>query len=309
MKISCIIPARDKTDLLLIDLLRSIDIQNYPKELVEVLVVTEGDSEQAKAIGVRQATGDILCMLCADNLILDQDLFEGIRELFTTYPGLVGVYSKHYHYRKKDNSLNRYFALIGANDPIPFYLGKADRLPHWNQNSTELMTFLEFQDSIPSLGDNGFFLRAKWFKTSNLDHYYPMDCCEDLRKAGLNTYIRVNNDYLWHRTAENLISFMRKRYRYARDLYCDRQDRRWKMLDSKEDYWRLCFFVFATLTFVNPFLISLRGYCRIKDWAWFWHWPVALGTIITYGLLACRNLLRHRSLFQHSADLKVSKPA
>ena len=306
MKISCIIPCRTLEDPLLKDLLKSIDNQTYSKEKIEIITVTEGDSEQAKAIGIRKATGDILCMLCTDNYFVDETIFEGVVELFKTYEGLTGIYSKFYHYHPKDHSLNRYFALLGVNDPIPFYLGKADRRPYWELNQDEVMSFMEFTTKIPSLGDNGFFIRTSFFKATNLDHYYPMDNCEDMRAQGMNSYLRLADPYIWHRTADNFITFLRKRYRYARDLYCERYDRRWKMLDTREDYMRLGFFVLATIFILPALLVSTRGFLKIRDWAWFWHWPVCFGTLITYGLLACRNFFRHRSLFQRLAELKVS---
>lgn len=308
MLISCIIPAKDREDPKLKDLIASIQSQDFPKKQIEILIITEGDSESAKSIGIRKSTGKILCMLCADNLILSKSLFSDVKRLFDKYPNLTGVYSSHYSYSKTDNSLNRYFSLMGVNDPVPFYLGKADRKSHLHKDESVIFDIVQFKEKIPSLGDNCFFVRSELFKMTHLDHYYPMDACEDLRRLGEYVYARLYHDIVWHRTSDSLINFLKKRYRYAKDLYSNRTDRRWKMLDTRKDYWKLAGFILATLTVVQPLSISIRGYRYTRDCAWFWHWPVCLGFVITYGILACRNLLKFRSLFQLSEEAKVLKP-
>lgn len=296
--ISCIIPVKDLQDEKLSDLIDSIHAQNFPREEIEILTITEGDSEQAKAAGIRQAKGEICAMFCADNYITDPGLFSMVSDLFQKFENIAGIYSKFYQRMVGDNSLNRYFALIGNNDPIPFYLGKCDRKPQYENDPDELFTIQRFHDDIPSLGDNGFFYRKSFLLKTDLDHYYPMDNAADMVANGHATFLRYNCAMIWHRTSDNLISFLMKRYRYARDLYCDRNDRRWKMLSSKQDYFRLTMFMLATLFCIEPLYISGRGFLKIRDAAWFWHLPVCFGFLITYTILAVRNCLKSRSLFR-----------
>lgn len=294
MIFSCIIPARDVEDPKLKALLTSIRNQDFPQEQIETIVVTEGDSEQAKAIGIRQSKGSICAMFCADNYITNKSLFAFVLKVFNSYK-YTGVYSKFYHYEKSDNSLNRYFSLIGNNDPIAFYLGKADRRPWYENDPDELVTSMDFKGRLPSLGDNGFFYRREAIIGSDLFHYYPMDNAVDLQAAGESSYLRYNCAMIWHRTSENLIPFLIKRYKYARDLYSDRNDRRWKMLDTGEDYWKLAGFILATLSIVGTLSLSIRGFLKVRDWAWFWHPIVCFGFLITYTILAVRNCLRQLS--------------
>lgn len=285
MRFSCVIPAKDPNDPKLLDLIQSIKAQDFPQDQIEILVITEGDSEQAKAIGIRKAKGDICVMLCADNYFTDPTLFKKVSDEAYICSS---IYERHYYYEPKDNSLNRYFSLIGNNDPVPFYLGKCDREP-WVKG-------LYRGRSFPSYGCNGFFVQRKAFRDTNLDDYYPMDAHVDMAKAG-HGYMALDQGTVWHRTSDRLIPFLLKRYRYAKDLYCDRRNRRWKMLDTREDYWRLALFVLATITIIQPLSISIRGYSKIKDIAWFWHPVVCWAMLITYGVLACRNFLKYRSLF------------
>jgi len=308
MIFSCIVPCLDKNDPLLKDLIKSIRAQDFDQDQIEIIVVTEGDSEQAKAIGIKRAKGDICLMLCADNVLSCTYLFSYVSRLFRDNSTLTGVYSRYYKHVSSDNSLNRYFSLLGANDPIAFYLGKADRKPYFDVHKVdEISTQMIFLDKVPSLGCNGFFFRRKDLLKADLDHYYPMDVAEDLRRKEYCTYIRLNIAYIHHKTTDgNLLTFLKKRYKYAKDLYCDRGDRRWRMVDTNKDMWRLSGFIMATLTLFPCLYTSIKGYSKgHKDIAWFWHWPVCVGFLITYGILACRNLFLHRSLFQVSTEKTI----
>ncbi len=296
---SCIIPAKSLDDSLLKDLLSSIRAQDFPQDKIETIVVTEGDSEQAKAIGIRKAKGEICAMFCADNLITDNDLFKRVK--FNIDSGYDACFTRWYAYVKKDNSLNRYFSLIGGNDPVCYYLGKNDREPH-------VWELLERSNYQPSYGCNGTFYRSELIKKTDLDHYYPMDNAMEIELDG--GFCPLESSAIWHRTTDgNLIKFLIKRYKYARDLYCDRRDRRWKMLDTKEDYFRLFLFVLFTVTIIQPLCISIYGIIRIRDRAWLWHPIVCWGFLITYGILVCRNFLKYLSSFLRLAVKNVLKNA
>lgn len=307
---SCIIPVKDTSDPKLEDLRRSIRVQDFPQDQIEILEITEGDSEQAKAIGIKLAEGKICAMFCSDNFLSDKNLFRKIYYAFRLEPGVSGVYTKFYSYIPKDNSLNRYFSLMGFNDPIPFYLGKCDRYSLCQYNKEDLYSLVAFPDEVPSLGDNGFFYRTDHIRDTNLDHYYPMDNAEDLRAQGLYYYVRLDEGGIWHRTTDgNLISFLIRRYRYARDLYCDRSDRRWRMFDGTRDYLNLWIFVLSALTIIPCLAVSLKGFIRVRDFAWFWHWPVCAGFLIMYSLLTIRTLWKRALSFRRLSDLNPLTPA
>jgi len=310
MKISCVIPCRDPDDPSLKNLIRSIEAQEYPKEHIEIIVSTQGDSEEAKGRGTKKATGDVIAYFCADNVIVDRFLFAAVQILLENHPKtIVGAYTRHYTYVGSDDSLNRYFALMGVNDPIPWWLKKADRLPR-ELNDDMLFELMMFRHKVPSLGDNGFFYRKEFIEKADLDHYYPMDCAEDLRQKGFYIYIRMNVDSVWHRTANNnLIGFLLRRYRYARDLYCDRRDRRWKVVGTKTDYWKCFLFVLYSLSIIGPLFTALRGFLKFKDFAWFWHIPVCVGFSLMYTFLAVRTWLKRPLSSPPSEGKKNLKPS
>lgn len=305
---SCIIPAspKDLQGQKLKDLIDSIKAQDFPQDQIEILVITEGDSEQAKAIGIKRAKGEICAMFCADNKLVSEYTFKTVYKQFTTYP-IAASYGRHYAYEKDDNSLNRYFSLIGGNDVICYYLGKNDRKPYYDQTDAmdELIWFRDRQ--IPSLGCNGTFInRKQWIENADLDNYYPMDCAVDVINKSAALFLRRNVADIWHRTSDNLISFLIKRYKYARDLYCDRTDRRWKMLDTPSDYWKLMGFIASTILVLPCVFTSIRGFFKVRDWAWAWHYPVCFGFLITYTILVLRNLFKYGQLFQCRSSASLS---
>ena len=127
-KLSVIITAKDENDQKLKDLLYSIKQQTFKD--YEVIIVTEGDSESAKAIGIKKAKGEIVCILASDNYLDEENFFEFHIKQFDS-SNVIAAYPLYYSVYKYDNILNRYFALFGVNDPIPLYLGKNDKLSHF----------------------------------------------------------------------------------------------------------------------------------------------------------------------------------
>jgi hypothetical protein len=286
---SCVIPAsaKDAESQNLKDLIASIKAQDFPQDQIEILVITDGDSESAKGIGIKRAKGEICAMFCADNEITESDLFEWVQNWFSVHPEASGMFPMHYAYLKKDNSLNRYFSLIGGNDPVCYYLGKNDRKP-W---ADSLIKKSNYQ---PSYGCNGFFYKSKDIKSTNLDNYYPMDNAQEVP----GVIYSFTSSGIWHKTSDNLITFLKKRYKYARSLYCDRWDRRWRIIDTKEDRINLGIFIGCTILTIPTLLISARGFSKVRDPAWFWHPIVCWGFLITYTILALRNLLKYGRFFQ-----------
>jgi glycosyltransferase involved in cell wall biosynthesis len=272
-KISVVIPCRRTDDPLLLDLIASIWEQDYPQKKIEILTITEGDSESAKAIGIRRAKGDIIGMFCADNKIMKPWLFRQVAAMWKE--GAQAIFPYRYYYSEKDNSLNRYFSLIGGNDPICWWLGKNDREPH-------VRSLTRCSDYQPSYGCNGFFYDAEVIKHTDLDNYYPMDNFKD---TGLNCAWKLPWDAIWHRTSDNIFTFLKKRYIYARDLYLKRNNRRWKMLDTRDDYFRLCTFIASSLVFVPTIMQAYRGFKAKRDIAWFWHPIVAISFVLMYTLM------------------------
>ena len=275
--LSVIITAKDKNDLKLKDLIWSIRQQSFKN--YEIIVETQGNSESAKGIALLKTKGNIVCILASDNYLNDTTLFEKAIYQFNNYD-IVATYPWQYYYYKDDNILNRYFALFGCNDPIPLYLGKNDKLPYYPVKSNF---------GFKTFGDNGFFIRKSILLKSDIKHYYHIDNIYDLWEIGYKN-IDVIMTSIWHRTGGNIFSFFIKRFKYA-DKFATSY-RRWHIVEKK-DLSRLLWFIFCTITLVQPLYLSFKGYRVIKDKAWFLHPIVCWFTLITYGIWIFKRLIKN----------------
>ncbi len=288
--LSIIVTAKDKSDPKLADFLESVDAQTYPRHLIEKLVITEGNSESAKAIGIRRAKGHVVGIFASDNYLDDPNFIKKMMYPFKHMPCVVASTPARYSYMEKDDILNRYFALTGVNDPIPWYLDKHDKIGYGIDNEVTRDNCIAVEDieKVRTYGDNGFFVKKECIMQADLDHYFHIDVCQDMFDKGLKKYALVNTS-LWHRTGGNIFKFFIKRFRYANQYS---KNRRWHMI-TKKDIPNLLFFIFTTVTLVYPLALSLGGYLKVRDKAWFMHLPVCLFTIITYCLLTLKHVINN----------------
>jgi len=282
-KISIIIASKSNDDPKLKECLRSIETQDYPKDLVEVLVITEGTPESAKAIGLKKATGEIVCFMASDCEFLHKNSFKEAEQLLDgSYA--IGAYSFHYEYIQFDPILNRYFALFGCNDPVPFYLSKCDRFPYYKKQIIHRINF--FKKSVDTLGDNGFFIRRDLIMKTDLEHYSHIDNCEDLRRMGYYHYALLTYP-VHHQTGDSLWLWIKKRFHYAESLG---KNRRWHMVGNTKDVLKLLLFVVLSITWIEPLLRGCWGYLKIKDRAWFLHPIICFITVWVYGALCLKQV-------------------
>lgn len=309
--LSIIVPARTRTDPQLRRFLASVEKQDYPKNRMEVLVVTEGNSEQAKAIGIQRSCGDILGFFCADNEMRDTNFLTGM-VWYASQPGFTGAYTAQYDHVRTDKPLSRYFALLGANDPLCWWLNRADRQSYLHKPFVGCVDFNSMLPLVrlPSIGDNGFFIKRSALAkvTINPDTHFPMDVCVDLRAAGESTYW-ITPFKLWHRSGENFFGYFRRRYVYTRELYFkQREKRRWHMVE-RGDWLRVLLFCAASVCVVPHLWVSLRGFRSSRDPAWFLHPVVSLGCTFLYAICFIRWGLKRRSSSPASTGATASTAA
>lgn len=288
--------------------LKALDTQNYPKRLVEHLVIDGGstnstvklakkykckvvvradlkEQEQMRAsMGFEMAKGEILVVIQSDNIVTSTDWLMKMVEPFINHPKVFCVFSEKNTYRKNMDVLTRYCALFGVNDPTIYYLKKTEkiRMDEKKYNKGEiikeyrnyyLVRFNRF--NLPPLGDNGHMFRKKIMKKVNIDakNYMHTDALAKMFDLGFDTVGVVKNTII-HAQKPDIIKTIKRRIELKEKFYDKYRGKREYLVynpQSKEDRVNLIKYIMFSITIVVPLYESIRGYVRIRDSAWFLH--------------------------------------
>lgn len=313
--------------------LDSLFSQDYPKEKIELIIADGGskdstleilknykhklinvppekqEAEYNKGVAVSFAKNEIILLIDHDNILPHKNWLKKMVAPLMEDPGISGVEVLRFTYNPKDNILDRYFALIGGVDPVPYYLGKDARLS-WAFDKYNLLGknedkgdyfLVEFTPSkIPTLGANGAMLRRDLLKFAKAtpENFFHIDVNYDLIKKGYNKYAFVKDDIIHYKKTRfiDFIKFMiRRRKIMERQYFESLRKRRYAVFMSSQDKVGLIKFVIYSLTFAKPMYDSARGYLKVRDVAWFLHPFVCFSFLIVYGLAVInKNLHRNQ---------------
>jgi len=297
--------------------LRSIRNQYYDQEKIEIIVADGGSTdktlkycakfgarvipentgspEAAKSVALQIAKNELILEIDCDNILPNRNWLATMVASLEKEPKATACYTWRYHYSQRDKILNRYFSLIGANDPVALFLGRADRQSYLEEEWKILgkandkgSYFLVKHDlnNMPTLGANGFLIKRKILNMAQVDekHFFHIDVNWDLINLGKTDYVVVKNDII-HDSGEGVFEFFAKRKRYMEDLYLrDLSNRRYLLYDTTKDKKRIIIFCLYAATFIGPLFLSIRGYLKRKDVAWFLHPLVCFAFLLIYGL-------------------------
>lgn len=304
--------------------LDSVASQKYPQDKIKVLIVDGGSTdntlkivkkypfckvitedtgrpEAATAIGYNKVTSQFLVNFPSDNVLTSSDWLVRMLQPLLLDSEIVASETLHYHHQLQDKPLNRYFALFGVNDPVPYYLQKQDRASYlvdgWHlpnkatDRGTYFVTYFD-NKNLPTIGANGFVIRTKIAQQVSKDPqtFFHIDACLDLVNLGYNKFAFIKND-IWHKTGEEFGDFFKRRLRYAQVYLQDKSMRRYHVFDPKQDVLKLLIYVFFGLTIIEPLSQSVRGYLKVRDWAWFLHPVISFLTVFVYAYSFLRNRL------------------
>lgn len=300
--------------------LQSVRSQDYPQAKIEIILADGGstdntlnlvkkynvqiikvpmhlqNAEYNKGVGVNAAKNEILFLLDHDNVLPHDQWFKKMIVPFLENKDIVGVEPLRFHYDAKMSVLDRYFALLGGNDPVAYYLGKDSHLS-WAFDQYNLFGkskdmgsyyVVKFSpNQIPALGGNGAAIRRKLLlkeAQADPDHFFHIDVHVDLIKKGFNTY-GLFKDSIIHLTNNKMIPFLlRRKYFIEKYHFEDIKKRRYSVYEPKKDKKNLIKYVFLSVTFVKPIYDSIRGFTKVHDVAWFIHPLMCFGMLMVYGI-------------------------
>jgi len=294
--------------------LKSISEQDYPKSKVELIIADGGSNddtlkvakkygarvyknplktgESGKAIALSKAKGDLVALIDSDNFLPNKNWLKRMVEPFIDKE-ILGSEPWEFTYRKKDNLVNRYCALMGVNDPYCYFVGNYDRKSVLSGKWTGLD--LEQEDKgkylkvkiglgvLPTIGANGTIWRRQVLKKAlGLDKYlFDTDIIYRLAQKKPFYFAKVKIGII-HLYCHQLKDFYRKQKRRVRDFFYLESQQKRKATYQRQPLKQL-YFIFSVILVFPLIIQSVKGYIKKRDSAWFFHPWFCLATLWIYG--------------------------
>lgn len=259
------------------------------------------NAEYNKGIAVNAAKNSVLAMIDHDNILPHKNWLKKMVRPLVEDEEIIGSGVLKFHYDKRMSLIDRYAALLGGTDPVTVFFNKSAHQGYLYDNFhlkgyliSDAKDYYKVRldpERLPALGGNGSVLRRELlqYAKTNPGYFFHIDIHQDLAKKGYTTYAFVK-DTIIHLTDTNFFSFLRRR-RYFIEKYHfeDYSKRRYSIYDPKKDQLALVGFIIYSSTIVLPLIDALRGFFKIKDWAWFLHPLMGLGVLSIYGITTVKE--------------------
>ncbi len=295
--------------------LRSIFEQDYPKELLQIVLVDGGSTDKtieiAKKFGVEvmhnefkveekgrpyaietRANGEIIGSIDADNIIPSNK--DWLRRMISPFDNkeIFATDTLYYTFRGNDSMITKYNALIGGDDPIATYFGINDRLCFFNNKWTGMphkemdkgyYIEVEFRkDKIPAIGSNGFFFRKDIFDRVQHDPFIHPLFVHDAVNVGYKKMAKVKQGLI-HIQSGSVRTFFRKKLRRIKRRYNGEIKWRYSYDIKRKDVIKTSLYLASV---VMPLKDMVIGIYRKPEWVWLFHPIATFGLLGIYGYYA-----------------------
>jgi len=262
--------------------------KNYRAKIVANPLKT---AEAGKAVGVKIAKGEFICLIDSDNIIPTNNWLNLMLLPFED-KDIIGSEPISFTYRKKSGLIERYSALIGVNDPYAFVTGIYDRQNFINNkwtglklstdNKTKYIKIkLEKNNAIPTIGANGTIFRKSIFNDFKLNYLFDIDLLtQKLQKTSPLYFAKVKTSIIHTYCESSIKKFIRKQNRRIVDYYTYQNLRKFNW-DNTNNHGMIKFILYTIL--ILPMLFDLTiGYIHKPDNAWFFHPLACFTTLYVY---------------------------
>lgn len=296
-------------------LLKSIKIQDYPQEKIEILVADGGSvddtvkiarkygckilqnpkkfAEPGKAVCIDNAKSELLCFVDDDNELPSSDWLMKVVRPFIEDTEIVAAEPIRFEYDKNLAPLDRYWALSGFNDPVFYYFGLYDK---WNLVSNcwngvgikgeDMGGYVKFKicdlSQLVTLGANGFTVKTCAIRKVDYHDLLDIDKVATIIEKGYNIFAKVNVG-IYHYFCQDLKNYTKKAERKFMNIKNPGHVGSSGERKIKYPGIGIVKFALSTLTLLPLFWYSARGCLRKRDLAWFMHIPVCWVTLAVYG--------------------------
>lgn len=312
-KISIIIPTY-QAEKYLRNCFKSISIQNYSKDKLEVLIIDGGstdntlniakqfnvfptrilsnpykDAESGKSIGIEAAKNDIIALIDADNELVGKNWLRVMVRPLIDDPKIFGVESP-WLVRKKDPLINQYVTLLKIADPLARCFSPQMKM----EDRGAYIVYNLKTGQTPIVGANGFLWRKRLIKIIN--KYKPkfeeVNYISLMVQRGYLVYARVKHVGIYHFYCTSAVSYIKKRLKIGRKFMERKEKNQTTWVDQSTSYY----FIFAILyniSFFGPLWEAIIGYKKTANTAWFLHPFISFLTIIIYTYAYFESKMNH----------------
>lgn len=305
--------------------LHSIISQNLPSSDYEIIIADGGSTdntlkiaqkykckiikntlktaEAGKAVGVKNSHAKYICLIDSDNILPQKNWLQKMLFPFSQNSDIIGSEPISFTYRKKSGIIERYSALIGANDPYAFVTGVYDKknfinnkwtglnIEYIDKNQYILLT-LKPHIQIPTIGANGTIFKTDFLKKNlKSDYLFDIDILSQvLNQTNKSLWFAKVKTSIIHTYCENSIKkFIRKQKRRLVDYYTYQHLRQYPWKDAASfNQWK---FTLYTILIIPALVDSFRGFIHQPDSAWFFHLPACIITLYVYSLSSFKKRL------------------
>lgn len=294
--------------------LKSIKMQDYPKDKLEIIVVDGGsrdrtleiakkyhttilfnpfkDCDEGKSIGLKHATGEIIALIDADNELSSPKWFRTMVQPFIEDAKLFGVESP-WLIRDDDPLINQYETLLQVADPLA-------RMFHPKMDITDKGDYVVYRAKLgdtPVIGANGFLWRRNVINAVGgyEQKFEEVNFVARVIHGGYLSYAKVKHVGIYHYYCTSVGSYIKKRVKIGRKFLGRKAKGRKTWVDHAE-HDSFIYAVLYNVSFIGPLAEAIREYKKSGRIAWFWHPFISWLTIVIYAYAVIEYLVKKRVL-------------
>jgi len=261
---------RAKLEIILADAHSRDDTRQIASRFGALVLDDHGKNmEEGKRLALRQATGEYIVFVDADNEITHRDYLELAVRALAANPQALGVESYYLPSPKMSSFCAYLTALLHISDPIAWLMSANPRLVA-RQGTTERWT-LPGQSFAYPLGANGFvFRRADLQAVQANEKFQDTHVALFLMKNGQREWLRIHGRGVHHYYTQNLWRFIQKRRRAVVHFLRVQEAMpvNWMREKPPVPLWLAAVYGVSVL---GPLWHTLRGLLRDGDPRWLWH--------------------------------------
>ncbi len=260
-------------------------------------------AEAGKAVGIRHASGKYTCLIDSDNILPNNNWLSQMLIPLEEDKKIIGSEPIEFTYRPKSGLVERYSALIGANDPYAFVTGVSDRKNYidnlWTHLKIEqidkdkyILVKLKPCQPIPTIGANGTIFRTEFLKNNlKSDYLFDIDIISQVISENKKPlyFAKVKSGIIHTFCESSIKKFIRKQNRRITDYYFYQNLRRYNWGQTNK-FGTIKFVLYTALVFPSLF-DSLRGFLNKPDIAWFFHPLACFVTLYLYSINTIKQKL------------------